>query len=103
MQHNVTRCNLILAAMPVEIGGKRFFTMGEVVDVAGVARQTVWRWKKAGKIPAGRRYRGREVLYTLDEMEGIYAYAHRIEPDDDRSEFQNQLSLFPNLISGHAH
>ena len=89
--------------MPVEIGGNRFFTMGEVAEVAEVARQTVWRWKKAGKIPAGRRYRGREVLYTLEEMEGIYHYAHRIEPEGDGAAFRNQLSLFPDLIARSTH
>ena len=80
--------------MPLEIKGKTFYTMGEVAEVAGVARQTVWRWGKAGKIPGGRRYRGRELLFTLDEMEEIYDYAHRLEPAHTESDFEDQLKLF---------
>ena len=80
--------------MPLDLRGKTFYTMGEVADVAGVARQTVWRWGKAGKIPEGRRYRGRELLFTLDEMEAIYDYAHRLEPVQPSSDFEDQLKLF---------
>lgn len=80
--------------MPLDIKGKTFYTMGEVAEVADVARQTVWRWGKAGKIPSGRRYRGRELLFTLEEMEEIYGYAHRLEPARPESDFEDQLKLF---------
>lgn len=80
--------------MPVELKGKTFYTLGDVAEVVDVARQTIWRWKKDGKVPAGRRYRGRELLFTQDEMEEIYAYAHRLEPGDPSSEFADQLKLF---------
>jgi len=80
--------------MPLEIKGKTFYTMGEVAEVADVVRQTVWRWGKDGKIPGGRRYRGRELLFTLDEMEAIYDYAHRLEPARAESDFEDQLKLF---------
>jgi len=80
--------------MPLDLKGKTFYTMSEVAEVADVARQTVWRWRKAGKIPAGRRYRGRELLFTLGEMEDIYDYAHRLEPADPPPDFEDQLRLF---------
>jgi predicted DNA-binding transcriptional regulator AlpA len=80
--------------MPVEIKGKTFYTMGEVAEVAGVVRQTIWRWKNAGKIPSGRRYRGRELLFTQSEMEKIYEYAHRLEPGDASPDFEDQMTLF---------
>lgn len=80
--------------MPLDLKGKTFYTMSEVAEVADVARQTVWRWRKAGKVPEGRRYRGRELLFTLDEMERVYEYAHRLEPVDPPSDFEDQLRLF---------
>lgn len=80
--------------MPVEVSGKRFFTVTDVTDLVGVTRQTIWRWRKAGKIPDGRRYRGREVLFTQEEVEDIYAHAHRLEPSDSGADFEDQLKLF---------
>ena len=80
--------------MPVQIKGIRLYTMSEVAQVAEVTRQTVWRWKRDGKIPAGRRYRGRELLFTQEEMEDIYAYAHRLELEGSSSGFEDQLKLF---------
>lgn len=80
--------------MPLEVSGKRFYTVTEIADFANVTRQTIWRWRKAGKIPDGRKYRGREVLFNLNELEEIYAHAHRLEPSDVASEFESQLKLF---------
>ena len=80
--------------MPVNIHGVRLYTMAEVAQVADVTRQTVWRWKRDGKIPPGRRYRGRELLFTQEEMEEVYAYAHRLEFEGSDSDFQDQLKLF---------
>ena len=81
--------------MPLEVNGKTFYKAKEVAQIAGVTRQTLWRWQRDEKIPAGRRYRDRERLYTLEEMETVYAYAHRMEPGDAPSDFENQLNLFP--------
>jgi len=75
-----------LVPMPLDLEGKRFYTMGEVAEMAGVARQTVWRWKESGKVPSGVRYRGRELLFTLDEVETICDYAHRLEPAQPSSD-----------------
>jgi hypothetical protein len=48
--------------MPVEIGGTKYLGAAEVVKRLNVTRQTLWRWRQQGKIPAGHRYRGREVV-----------------------------------------
>jgi predicted DNA-binding transcriptional regulator AlpA len=80
--------------MPIEVSGKLFYTLTEVADFADVTRQTIWRWRKAGKIPDGRKYRGREVLFNRGEVEEIYAHANRLEPSDLASDFENQLKLF---------
>jgi predicted site-specific integrase-resolvase len=80
--------------MPVDVSGKQFFMATEVAEIVGVTRQTLWRWHKAQKIPSGRRYRGTKLLFTQEEVETIYEYAHRLEPGDPSADFENQLKLF---------
>lgn len=81
--------------MPLEVEGVTYFASAEVARVVGVSRQTLWRWRQEGKIPAGRRYRDRQVLFTEKEMEAIRQYAHRIEPLSNGSASSGQLGLFP--------
>lgn len=80
--------------MPVERAGTVYFTLNEVAEKVGCTRQSLWRWKKAEKIPAGRRYRDRELLYTQEEVKAIYAYAHRLTSDEAAAALKNQLKLF---------
>ena len=83
--------------MPLLLRGVEFYTTEEIAEVAGVSRVTVWRWRKADLIPQGRRYRGRERLYTLAEAEAIYQHAHRLEGDEGTTaarEALGQLHLF---------
>jgi hypothetical protein len=44
-----------------------------------VTRQTFWRWRQEGKIPAGYRHRGKQVLFSPEEVSVIEACANRIE------------------------
>ncbi len=48
--------------------------------MAGVTRQTLWRWRQDGKVPAGRKYRDKQVVFTSAESEQIREYAQRLEP-----------------------
>jgi len=80
--------------MPVEVFGKQFFNVKEVTEIVGVTRQTIWRWRKAGEIPDGRRYQGRDLLFNRDEVEKIYSHAHRLEPTNSAKDFEDQLKLF---------
>ena len=66
--------------MSVMVNGQEFFTATEVAEDVGVVRQTLWRWRQQGKIPAGYRYRGRQILYSENELEGIREFAHKLEP-----------------------
>jgi len=66
--------------MPITVSGQEFFTATEVADEIEVARQTLWRWRKAGKIPLGSRYRDRQILYTEGELEQIRLFANKLEP-----------------------
>jgi excisionase family DNA binding protein len=77
---------------PLKVEGVAYFTSSEVARFVGVSRQTLWRWRQVGKIPAGRRYRDRQVVFTRQEVDAIRAYAHRIEPAEPTT--PNQLKLF---------
>ena len=66
--------------MPIKIEGVRYWSAKDVQKQLNVARQTLWRWRKYAKIPLGRRYRDRQILYTEDECEAIRAYANRLKP-----------------------
>jgi predicted site-specific integrase-resolvase len=66
--------------MPLMVEGRVFFTATEIAKEIGVVRQTLWRWRQVGKIPAGRRYRDRQILFTPEEVEQIKEFAHRVEP-----------------------
>lgn len=66
--------------MGVEIDGIQFFTLQDVAGEVGVSRQTLWRWRRSGKIPAGHRYRNGQVLYSEAELQAINAYARYLEP-----------------------
>ena len=88
--------------MPLEVEGVTYFTSAEVARVVGVSRQTLWRWRQEGKIPAGRRYRDRQVLFTQTELDLIRHYAHRIEPLSNGASLDGQLGLFPKGSGRHG-
>lgn len=62
------------------INDVEYLTVTEVARAAGVTRQTLWRWRQDGSIPRGVRYRGRQLLFTLAELQAIRDFAQRIEP-----------------------
>lgn len=75
-----------------KINGIEYFTVPEILKELRIARQTLWRWRQQQKIPAGHRYRDRNLLYTLDEVEEIRQFANRVE--DIGLANKNQLRLF---------
>lgn len=78
--------------MPIEIDGIRYFSAADIHRDLGVARQTLWRWRKDRKIPQGRRYRDHQVVFTKEEVEAIREYANRLAPVEPIE--VDQLNLF---------
>ncbi|HET9215362.1 MAG TPA: helix-turn-helix domain-containing protein [Terriglobia bacterium] len=68
--------------MTIEIEGVRYFSAADVQQQLSVTRQTLWRWRREGKVPLGQRYRDRQVLYTEDDLKVIREYANRLVPAD---------------------
>lgn len=78
--------------MPILIDRVEYFTASDIQRDLGVARQTLWRWRKGRKIPQGRRYRDRQVVFTRQEVDAIRDYSNRLAPVESTG--QDQLALF---------
>jgi hypothetical protein len=83
--------------MPIQIEGKTYFSAADVHREIAVARQTLWRWRKARKIPQGHRYRDRGILFTKEEVAAIRVYANRLTPAEPTGKRKKKLtkSSFP--------
>ncbi len=77
--------------MSREIRGVRYVEAAEVAKEVGVSRQTLWRWRRSGKIPGGHRFRDRQIVFTEQEVEEIRSHANKIEPIAAIDENQSHL------------
>jgi hypothetical protein len=73
------------------IDGVDYFTVREVIESIAITRQTLWRWRRERKIPLGRRFRNRQLLFTQPEFQAIEAFANHVEPEPVN---RLQLSFF---------
>ena len=80
--------------MPVEVDGVTYYSASDVAQEVGISRQSLWRWRQEGKVPSGRKYRDRQILFTAAEIEQIRDYANRLEPAGPAT--SQQLRLFNN-------
>lgn len=78
--------------MSLKINGIVFYTTQEVLKKCKVSRQTIWRWKKEGKVPKGRKFRDGKLLFTESELRSIYDFANSLIPHEISDE--KQLKLF---------
>jgi len=92
MLHGVTI--LEKEKMPVNINSINYISTSELLDELEVTRQTLWRWRQDGKIPAGHRLRNRMVVFTPVEAEEIKTFANQVEPIESGGEGIPQLNLF---------
>jgi predicted DNA-binding transcriptional regulator AlpA len=81
--------------MPVELKNRRYFSVNEVLVDTGVSRQTLWRWRQDGKVPAGHRFRDRQLLFDEEDLDAIRSYASHVEPVQSAG---RQLRLFRNGV-----
>ena len=85
--------------MPLEIDGVTYYSSAEVAVETAISRQTLWRWRQQGKVPAGHRFRERQILFTAAEFDEVREYANRLEPASAAS--ARQLNLFNAKGEGH--
>jgi len=78
--------------MSVTIDGHEYYTAVEIMKRIRISRTTLWRWRSEGKIPAGRLYRGGTIVFTVEELSEIRAFANRLEPVQGLN--RDQLNLF---------
>ena len=76
----------------IRIEDTDYVSSKEIVESVGVSRQTLWRWRREGKIPPGHRFRDGQVLFTTEELQEISDFANRVEPIDQPN--RDQLRLF---------
>jgi helix-turn-helix protein len=76
----------------VQIDGIAYFAATDLAAVLKVSRQTLWRWRRAGKIPLGHRFRDGQTFFTQSEVEEIKSFALQIKPIGRTD--RNQLELF---------
>ncbi len=97
MLHDVTLCTHLRLTgtrqdMPREIQGVKYYSIVEVCDATGIARQTLWRWRNEGLVPGGHRFRNGQVLFAKGEYDEILEWANRVEPGALTSD-RTQLGL----------
>lgn len=81
--------------MPLQIQDTTYFTGSEIAEEAGVTRQSLWRWLKTGKVPAGYKHRSGQVVFTAQERDAILRFANQVEPlASEEEEGESQLGLF---------
>ena len=80
--------------MPIKINNINYLSVSELLDDLEVTRQTLWRWRQEGKIPAGHRMRNRMVVFSPLEVDEIKAFANQVEPIDSGGKGMPQLNLF---------
>jgi transposase-like protein len=78
--------------MSLEIEGVSYITAAEVAREVGVSRQTLWRWRRDAKIPAGHRFRDRQILFTERQVEEIRNHANKVIPIPNMDEKHLSLS-----------
>jgi predicted DNA-binding transcriptional regulator AlpA len=66
--------------MPLEIDGRPFLTLSELAGAIGVSRQTLWRWRRDGKIPSGHRFRDGRVVFAETETRLVRAHSLAMTP-----------------------
>lgn len=85
MQHQVTTSMLadeMQSNTTVTVNGTTYWTATDISNQLRIARQTLWRWRRDEKVPKGRLYRGKLVVFSKEEVGLIHQFANRLSPLD---------------------
>ncbi len=84
--------------MTIVIDDIEYTTASDLLEELEISRQTLWRWRQQGRIPRGRLYRSKKLVFNADESSLIRDFANRLEPAN--LENPDQLRLFGRGGSG---
>lgn len=63
----------------IRIGSADYVDAVNLIEHLGITRQTLWNWRRTGKVPVGFHYRNR-VVFSKVEVREIEAHAHQLAP-----------------------
>ncbi len=78
--------------LPVLLNEISYLTLNELADELDISRQTLWRWRREGKVPPGLRDRRNRALFGAEDAELVREFANQLEPAVPPS--AGQLKLF---------
>ncbi len=85
----------------MQIAGITYVSAAALQKELRISRQTLWRWRQEAKVPAGYRFRNRQILFTAAEVETIREFANRLEPAEaGAGSTRRQLRLFNQVKQG---
>lgn len=85
----------------MQIAGITYISAAALQKELRISRQTLWRWRQEAKVPAGYRFRNRQILFTAAEVETIREFANRLEPAEaGAGSTRRQLRLFNPVKRG---
>ena len=73
------------------INGVEYYWATQLLKEIGVSRQTFWRWRHRGQIPAGHRFRDGRLLFTGSEADMIRRFATSVQIAERPASYQGRL------------
>ncbi len=73
------------------INGVEYYSATQLLEEIGVSRQTFWRWRQKGQVPAGHRFRDGRLLFTGPEAEMIRRFATSVLIAERPAFYQGRL------------
>ena len=64
----------------IEVDGIAYVLAPTLAEELGISRQTLWRWRRDGRIPRGHLYRRRLLMFTEEDCQRVREHANRVEP-----------------------
>jgi len=75
----------------LKVNGVEYYPATQLLGEIGVSRQTFWRWRQRGQVPAGHRFRDGRLLFTGPEAEMIRRFATSVQIAERPAFYQGRL------------